>query len=309
MKVTEELKEMVVQRLLADMQERGYDSNTAYAKYIKNLLDIPFDKTAWSLVKNPERRNALRDTTWIKIAKHFNLLASGSWKVADTHGYRTTTTYMKMCKKHGLWKVLCDHTGFGKTFAAEQFADRNKDSVIYVDCSKRTTKSEFINAFAQQLGIERTGSYSKLWRDITDELLLMEQPLILLDEFGDVSDTVITLMKSLYNAADCGEYIGIGVFHIGADNLQKKLNDGRSHHKQSYAEYWSRFGDDLLTLNFHNPKDKMQADRLLEADAEAILKENLPLSLQEYKDEIKDKAVGKRNLRIIREQIRIKSEL
>ena len=249
----------------------------------------------------------LKDTTWLKLAKHFNLLGAGSWQTAETHVYETMQTYLATCKKYGMWKVLCDHASFGKTYAAVQYAKRHKGSVFYIDCSEHSTKSDFIVALARQFGMERTGTFNQLWRDVTDELLLLNEPLLICDEFGDVHDSVITLLKSLYNKANLNDHMALGVLHIGADNLKKRLIDGRRKQKQSYAEYWSRIDEDLLTLNLDDKPAILTSQ--LEKEAAKIVDLNLPESLAEYRDEIIRKAVDRRDLRIIRNAINVKRDL
>lgn len=309
MLITPQLKADIVEALLSDMNARGYTSQNKYAQYIRSILDISFDKAAFSQIKKEDGRNALKDASWLVLAKHFNLIGDQSWQIAETHTFKTMQTYLESSKKHGLFRVLCDHASYGKTFATRFFVENNKGSVFYVDCSEHTTKNQFIENLASQLGLSKTGTYDKLWKEITDKLLLMEKPLLILDEFGDVQDSVVTLLKSLYNKADRGNYIGIGVFHIGADNLRKKLYQSRRKHKPSYAEYWSRFGEDILTLNFENPQNLKQAQQILESDANKILDANLPPELEEYRASIFNKAVSLHDLRIIREQINVKRDL
>ena len=43
MEITPTIKEKVVNALFLDMQERGFASQAEYSKYVKNLLDVPFD--------------------------------------------------------------------------------------------------------------------------------------------------------------------------------------------------------------------------------------------------------------------------
>jgi hypothetical protein len=307
MEVTAQLKEKVVAALFLDMEERKSTSQAEYARYIKALLSIPFDKAALSSIKKPEKRNMLKDSTWMRLAKHFNLMGDNSWQTAATKVYETMQTYLETSKKYGMWRILCDHASFGKTYSAQQFARRNKESVFYIDCSEHSTKGEFITALARRFGMERTGTFNQLWQDVTDELLLIDNAQLICDEFGDVHDSIITLLKSLYNKADRGDRVSLSVFHIGADNLKKKMIDGRRRQKQSYAEYWSRFGEDILTLNFKEKPDLLTEE--LRRDAEKIIDLNLPESLASYRAEIVEKAVARRDLRIIRDQINIKRDL
>lgn len=309
MLVTPQIKANTVNALLSDMNARGYTSQNKYAQYIRSVLDIPFDKAAFSQIKKEDGRNALKDGSWLVLAKHFNLIGDKNWQIAETHTFVTMQTYLESSKKHGLFRILCDHASYGKTFSATVFAENHKGSVFYVKCDDHSTKAEFIEALASQLGLEKTSTYNKLWREVTDKLLLMDKPLLILDEFGDVHDSVISLLKSLYNKADKGDHLAIGVFHIGADNLKKKMIAGRRRQKQSYAEYWSRCGEDILTLNIDNPRNPQQAQQIIESEANKILDANIPAELAEYRAEIFTKAVSRRDLRIIREQINVKRDL
>ena len=314
MEVTAQLKDKVVNALLLDMKARGFDSQNAYAKYIQRLLSIPFDKAAFSQIKKADKRNVLKDGTWLVLAQYFNLLADNTWQVAPTHAYTTMTAYMDMCRKHGVWRTVCDQASFGKTFSAVEYANQNKNSVFYVDCSEHLTKPEFIRAFALQFGIERRSSYNQMWTDATNEILLVDKPLLILDEFGDSHDGVISLLKSLYNKADRGTHLSLGVLHIGADNLRKRMDDGRRLKKQSYGEYFSRTGSEYLTLNYTNPalshkENETQFNKLVKADIEKIVDMNLPESLTDFRQDIVDKAFVKRNYRIVRDRIGILSEL
>lgn len=310
--ITSDLKQKVVDALTRDAKERNM-SQAEYSRYIANLLCIPFSPAAMSSIKHKEKRNFLADGTWLRLAKHFNLIGDNSWVTAETHTYKTMFTYLEMCKKHGIWRMMCDHASFGKTYAAEEFAKKNKGSVFYIHCGDNSTKAEFITELARQFGISREGTYNQLWRDVTDELLLIQKPLLILDEFGDVHDSIITLMKSLYNKANMGSHNALGVLHIGADNLQKRMIDGRRLRKQSYAEYWSRFGDDILTLNMVNPDIEkpahLQISDMLKNDATLITDLNLPKNMVDFRDDLIKKAVKRQNLRVIRDDINIKSEL
>ncbi|GAB6121634.1 AAA family ATPase [Dysgonomonas termitidis] len=314
MEVTAQIKQKVVDALLQDMKERGYDSQNKYARYIKNLLNIPFDKAALSQIKKEDKRNVIKDATWLTLAGYFNLLGDGHWQTARTHAYETMTAYLEMCKNHGVWRTVCDHASLGKTYSAEQFAKRNKGSVFYIKCSDCETKPEFIKALAMQFGIERRSSLRQMWVDATNELLLIKDPLLILDEFGDTHDQIITLMKSLYNKADRGDHLSLGVLHIGADNLMKRMDDGLRLRKPSYAEYFSRTGSEFLTLNYQSAKlskieNQARMNLILNSDIEKITDLNLPETLLSHREEIIDQAFKKRNLRIIRDKIGILSSL
>lgn len=301
MVITPQIKERVVGALLSDMEQRGFKSQADYAKFIVGQLDIAFDKAAFSQIKKPEGRNAIKDSSWLRLARHFNVLDNHRWNKADTATFKIVTGAITLCKKRGVWQVLCDNAGVGKTYAAKYFAETHKHSAVYIDCSQSLTKSEFILEAARQLGLERTSTYARLWREVTDALLLMEEPILILDEFGDVHDSVITLLKSLYNKADMGDHLALSVYMIGADNLRKRLTDGRKNKKQSYAEFWSRFDNNITTLNF-DPKPSVYLEQLRE-EVCLIVDANLPMELADKREQIIDKTLKTGGVRAVRKNI------
>ena len=76
----------------------------------------------------------------------------------------------------------------------------------------------------------------------------MQQPLIILDEAGDLDDRSILEIKRLYNNLEgsCGFYL------VGADGLQRKIERGVANGKQGFLETYSRFGK---KFSRHTPKD------------------------------------------------------
>jgi hypothetical protein len=306
MEITNQIKERVANALVTEQSNLGKGSNE-YAAFISKMLGITFDKSAYSQIKKPAGYRAIKDITWLKLAKHFNCLSTSEWQTAKTNTYIAVQTALDLCKNEGLWQVLCDIAGIGKSHAAFEYAQQHKATVIYVDCSDCMTKNEFIVELARQFGLERTSTYNRLWRDVTDELLLLEKPLLILDEFGDVAEGVITLLKGLYNKADMGDRMALGAYFIGADNLKKRLCDGRKGNRQSYAEFWSRFNNQITSLNFDRRPDGFKKE--LTSEIEKILDSNLPAEIADKRDTIIEKALSTGGVRSIRKEIALQIKI
>lgn len=303
--ITNEIKERTASAMIADMTARGFGSQTTYARFIGGQLSTALDTGALSGIFSPDGRSAIADAAWMKLARHFGTLASGCWNKADTGTFLTVTTALDVCQRYGIWQVLCDNAGIGKSYAARYYAERNGQSVIYIDCSQCPSKSEFIRELACRLGVEQTGTYNRLWREATDALLLIDRPLLILDEFGDVPDSVITLLKSLYNKADMGDYMALGLYMIGADNLKQRLITGRKRRRQSYAEFWSRFDNNITSLNFDSKSDIYI--RQLRGEVEMIVDANLPAPMATNREEIICKTLKTAGSRAVRKNINIQA--
>lgn len=298
MEITNEIQERTIRAMLADMDAKGYGQNE-YANYISILFTIPFSKTAFSMLKNG-KFDAIKQTSWLRLVKHFNTASVSTWKIAFTHAYTAMMAKLRFCQSAGNWSLLCDHAGFGKSLPAVKFTEENKQSVIYIDCSFCSSKSAFITELAKRFSLEKTGTYEKLWSDATDELLLLDNPLLILDEFGDVSDAVIPLMKGLYNKADMDDRVAVGCMCIGADNLRRKFEDGIRRKKPGYAELWSRFGGKFTDLGMGStPAEFMKT---LIKDITLIVDLNLPECLRPDRDKIINEAAqtaGNRSIKKI----------
>ena len=142
---------------------------------------------------------------------------------------------------------------------------------------------------------------------MTDELLLLDSPLLILDEFGDCADIVVTLMKGLYNKANMGDRMALGCYFIGADNLEKKLIDGRRGKKKSYAEFWSRFNEKVTRLNFSKKPLEFEAE--LAKEIEAIVDANLPESLRDKREDVIRKSLATKGVRAVQKEIAIQRML
>ncbi len=307
MELTNKIKDRVVNCLLEELQKRGC-SQAEFAKMIAVRHAIKFDKAVLPQIKKSDNRNyaAIKETSWLILARYYNVLGESTWTTVKTKAYISVQAHLEKCQNFGIWQVLCDRAGIGKSYAAAEYA-RTHSNVFYIDCSDYSAKSDFITCLAGQFGLEKTGSLNKLWREVTNELLLLESPLLILDEFGDCADAIVTLMKGLYNKANMGDRMALGCYFIGADNLEKKLIDGRRTKKCSYAEFWSRFNERVTGLNYGNKPQEFLNE--LQPEIEAIVDANLPEELRDSRNVIIEKSLATRGVRAIRNEIAIQKML
>lgn len=307
MEITNRIKDKVTDCLFFELKERKV-SQAEFARIIALRHGIKFDKSVLSQIKCVRDRNysVIKDASWLVLARHYRCMDDNVWETVDTKAFITVQTHLEKCQEHGVWQVLCDRAGIGKSYAAKEYACGHSN-VIYVDCSDYPGKGDFVRFLAGQFGLQNTGGIDRLWRDVTNELLLLYKPLLILDEFGDCAEAVITLMKGLYNKANLGSQMALGCYFIGADNLQKRLEDGRRVSKRSYAEFWSRFNGRITTLNYGKKQDVFGSE--LQREIEAIVDANLPEELADRREEIIEKSFTTNGVRAIRNEIVIQKML
>ena len=307
MELTKEIKDKVAFNLFLELRRLGV-SQAEFARRVALRHGIKFDKSVLSQIKFENERNysVIKDSSWLTLARYYRCMEDQSWETVDTKAYLSVQAHLKKCQEYGIWQVLCDRAGIGKSYAAREYERENRN-VIYIDCSEYSTKSDFVRHLAGIFGLAKTGGIDHLWRDVTNELLLLYKPLLILDEFGDCAEAVISLMKGLYNKANLGNQMALGCYFIGADNLQKRLEEGRRTSKRSYAEFWSRFNDRITRLNYDNRKGVFEQE--LRKEIEAIVDANLPEELTDKREGIVQKSLTTNGVRAIRNEIAIQKML
>jgi DNA transposition AAA+ family ATPase len=259
-----DLKEKVGAAIKAS-KENFAGSENQHAKALR------INGAVYSLLKNNKiEGNILSVGEWIRLARELDVTIGNEikWKIAKTTVYETISAQMKFCAENSQSAVFCDDADIGKTFTAKDFVKRTKNAV-YIDCSLNKTKQLLVRAIAQAYGIDSTGKYQEYKDNLIYYIKTLEQPLIALDEFGDLSYDAFLEIKALWNATEnyCAWYV------LGADGLRVKIERGRNCKKIGYTEFFRRFGKKYQSVVPVGKDDKEQFYANLIA---AVLKVNLP---------------------------------
>lgn len=225
----------------------NYDrSDNDYAK------SLGINGSVYSRLKKGEIDGLLRDSNWIAVGRKLGInLREDSWKVARTEVYNAIEQNLQFCQQHSKGMMLVDACGIGKTFCAKHVL-RSMRNAFYFDCSQAKTKQQFIRQLAKTIGVESTGKYVEVKNNLKYCLTVLENPLVVLDEAGDLEYTAFLELKELWNATSgaCGWYM------MGADGLRAKIERGINGRKVGYAEIFSRFSDDFVSLTPVGKEDR-----------------------------------------------------
>lgn len=147
------------------------------------------------------------------------------------------------CKSYSKARILVDEPEIGKTVSAKHLS-RTLKNCFYLDCSQAKSKKLFICKLAQSIGVSGNGRLADIMENIKYSLRILKEPVVLLDEAGDVDYSVILLIKELWNATEgiCGWYM------IGADGLRQKFESGIHSKKVGYRELFSRYSSKYSSL-------------------------------------------------------------
>lgn len=237
MLLTPEFKEKVRQAILADRENFG-GSDAAYAK------TLGINSSAYSRLKGGETDRILSDSNWIAIGNQLQVtMRENTWKVARTKVYNEIEDNLRECQDKSQSMILVDDCGIGKTFCARHITRRMRNA-FFIDCSQAKTRIPFVKLLARTLGVDDKGKHIDVKSTIKYALNVLETPLIVLDEAGDLDYSTLLIIKELWNSSEGN----VGWYMMGADGLRSKMQKGINNHKVGFAELFSRFSEKFITL-------------------------------------------------------------
>jgi DNA transposition AAA+ family ATPase len=203
---------------------------------------------------------------------------------------------LETCRTLASSRILCAEADIGKTHTAKYYADNNKN-VVYVDCSQVKTRAKLVKFIAKGFGVNSKGRYSDVYEDLVYYIKTLDNPLIILDEFGDLEYNAFLEMKALWNAVEhyCGWYM------MGADGLKHKIDKRIASKKVGYTELFSRLGNKYQKPT---PDDAEGFKKYKIANAAMIIKANFPEGINTMAT-IAEADYTLRNLRDVRKKINV----
>lgn len=210
-----------------------------YESAAKMAVALGINGAQLSRILRGDFDKVLSDAKWISVARKLDvqLHAGSAWLAAKTPTYTHIYAQLQVCQGRALSGIMCDLADIGKTFTARAYVRENKGAV-YIDCSQHKSKPQLIRAIAQEFGVGNSGRLSDVYEDLVFYLKTLPNPLIILDEAGDLSYPAFLELKALWNATEgyCGWYM------MGADGLRYKIETNIKYRKVGYVELFSRFG-------------------------------------------------------------------
>jgi len=261
--ITIELKNKVV----AEIRERRTKFAGSDAKY---SISLGINNAVYSRMMAGEVDKILSDANWISLARlmSISLKNEPEWKTALTRTYIEITTKLEKCQEDSLSSMICDATDIGKTYTAMIYAKTHMNAK-YIDCSQVKSKQKLVRHIAKEFGVGNTGKYNDVYEDLVFYLRSITNPIIILDEAGDLDYSAFLELKAMWNATErcCGWMM------MGAEALQEKIRRGKDCKKVGYAEIFSRYGN---RYQFVTPQNQDERKKFTQQQAALIIKANAP---------------------------------
>ncbi len=199
----------------------------------KNELAIQLGVSGATLSKiENDKWDDIDDKLWRKIwNKVQDVTKAATLTTAD---YNVSIKACKAAQKNHFMIGLIADTGMGKTTALTAYS--MSKNVFYVCFDKTFSPKNFFIALLKEMGVNFEGNIHAMVNRVADELNTMENPLLIIDEAGKITTTMILYLHVLRDKTvkNCG--IVLGGMPYFKNNLIKFSNK----QKEGYAEFFRR---------------------------------------------------------------------
>jgi hypothetical protein len=257
--ISKKLIEKCVEALLEASKNYGGTATQFARKY-------GMSASVWSEIKNGRTEGKLSPQKWLNIAAILGVKDTDRvWRMARTEVFNAIEEGVMACKEYGWGMIFVDKCAIGKTYSAKYLAKTLKNC-FYVDGSQCKTKILFTRTLAQVIGVESAGRYQDVKLRIKNALNVLEKPVVIIDEAGDLEYNAFLDLKEFYNATEgsCGWYM------MGANGLRKKITDGISRESVGFEEIFSRFSDAYAHVVPTNKDEQIDFYRRLLTDVLSV---------------------------------------
>lgn len=260
MEITKDIKKRILAAMKANRVNYPSDS--------KHAASLGISSAVYSQLNQGQTERVLSEANWISMARRLGVeLRPGmEWKAAKTATFKYIWAQLTACQGSSLSAIMCDMPNIGKTFTAREYVKQHKNA-IYVDCSQVKTKRALVRKIAKEFGVSANGTFGDIYEDLVFYIRTVENPLIVLDEAGDLAYEAFLELKALWNATErcCAWYM------MGADGLKAKIDRSVEGKKVGYAEMLSRYGDRFCKVT---PDDGKERQAFLIEQARVVAEAN-----------------------------------
>ncbi len=242
-----EFKNKVSEKLQSDIKG-GRQANVAFLKH------YGLSEKACVKIIQGKIDGVMTDPEWLRLGRKLKVNeVEKKWNLARTDVFRVIEQDILFCKEFAKAKICVDECGIGKTFTAK-YLSKTLPNCFYVDASQGKTILLFTKILASAVGISVIGKHTDLKEDIKCYLKMIDNPIVIIDEAGDLGQIALQEIKEYWNATEgfCGWYL------MGADGLKYTIEKGIKQKKPGFKEIFSRFSENYTTTVPIGKDDRME---------------------------------------------------
>ena len=192
---------------------------------------------------SPAVLSNLENGKWESIAQEmllriYNVVrpTTSQWAEVGTINYNTVAAVCEEARRYGRMQAIIGGAGYGKTTALRAF-ERKQKNVYYLACQKSMKPRQFFLELLQTMGLHGTGlTLYEMIRRVADTLNVQDAPLLVIDEAGKLTQTLLLHLHDLRNATEHRA----GLVLAGVDYFKGNLEKAVAREKEGMPEFFSR---------------------------------------------------------------------
>lgn len=182
------------------------------------------------------------------------------YRLIMTENFNTVQTLCSDAATRHLMFGLIGYTGAGKTTALKQFW-QTTPNVYYVECKNIMNRKQFFATVLKELGLNVAGTVFDMVNRIVDEFNAKENALLIIDEAGKLSHTLMLDLHDLRNATQDN----LGIILAGCEYFKDNMETAVKRDKQGVPEFYSR----IVSWQFLSKPSKREVSAIFEANGVA----------------------------------------
>ena len=194
-------------------------------------IQIPVSPATLSKIEQ-DNWESINEKLWRKIG--LKVLNTSKPELFETNDFKSCLNACEIARKNRFMVGLTGDTGTGKTTALETVAMGK--NTFYVPYDKTMKPKQFFVSLLREMGIAFDGSINEMVNRIAEELNVMNSPLLIIDEAGKITHTMILYLHVLRDKTikNCGIVLG------GMPYFKSNLIKFSNKQKEGYAEFLRR---------------------------------------------------------------------
>lgn len=244
---------------------------------LKNYIEqFPSQAKAVSSLKNVSEATVIHirkgewesisDDMWRNVGKQVGWSNKGKWQFVETSAARKLIQLFDDAREYSNVFAVTAHPGIGKSFVSEWYESKY-DNVYMISCSEYFNRKVFLQQILEKLGKANSGyTVPEMMELIIETTRKKESPVIVLDEFDKVSDSILYFFITLFNKLEGN----VGIVMMATEFLEKRIRRGIRMNKKGYSEIYSRIGRKFIGLPTPTAKEVHEIAKANGASAEDL---------------------------------------
>ena len=210
----------------------------------KMLRGVSSAYISHALSEDDAKWKMMSDDAWRNIRSQVGGSYDGDWNVVSIQNMELMQGFIADSRLYATTYGIVSEAGFGKTCGALEDCNVSRNTFL-LKCKQHWNRKYFLLKLMQAMGLDDRGlNIQDMMELIVGSIMKLEHPVIIIDEFDKLTDSLKYFFISLYN--DLEGFCGLIV--MGAPNLKKGIEAGAKRDKKGYKEILSRVGGKFIRL-------------------------------------------------------------